>query len=274
MNKYPLNYFTWKSKQTIYNCIYRIVNQTNNKSYIGKAKNIKQRMNRHIKAFQNGKINRLYGAFKHYGLENFYFEILEQNIIDYTENYREIYYIKKYRTYMGFENCEGYNMTLGGDGGDTLSNHSNQKEIRKKARENCKGWKQTEEYKQYMSSIRQGKDNPFYGKQHSKQQIELNRKLSMDNSYSAKIYLIISPTGIETIVTSGLRTFCKNNNMKYSYVCSKVDKGKIHLLDAIKNWNNPRPCDIKRIYNKNNNIEYQNAEEWEFKVIDKGTRWK
>lgn len=53
---------------------------------------------------------------KKYGIENFYIELVEDNISDEDINEKEIFYIKQYNSYIDFENSNGYNATLGGDG--------------------------------------------------------------------------------------------------------------------------------------------------------------
>lgn len=54
-----------------------------------------------------------YNAMKKYGPEHFHFEVIEET--DNPEE-REQYWIQKLRTYVGFDDCNGYNATLGGDG--------------------------------------------------------------------------------------------------------------------------------------------------------------
>lgn len=83
--------------------IYQIINQINNKSYVGQSRNIEKRWSDH-------KVSNLdyplYRAFKKYGIENFSFLILEACEID-ELNEKEIYWIKKI-------NPE-YNQTEGGN---------------------------------------------------------------------------------------------------------------------------------------------------------------
>ena len=57
----------------------------------------------------------LYDAMSKYGVQNFTFEPIEQ--IENSEELckREVYYIDKLQTYVGFDDCNGYNATLGGD---------------------------------------------------------------------------------------------------------------------------------------------------------------
>lgn len=65
------------------------------------------------------------------------------------------------------------NLTDGGDGGDTISNHPNRKEILKKKSESMKGKKNALGYKftpeqiKSLSKRMRGEGNPFFGKTHS-----------------------------------------------------------------------------------------------------------
>ena len=98
--------------------IYKYTNLINGKVYIGQSDNINQRR----KAHRNSPFNPnsstyncvFYRAIRKYGLENFKFEIIEECSKD-KLNERERYWIKYYRSYLGFKDCNGYNMTLGGD---------------------------------------------------------------------------------------------------------------------------------------------------------------
>lgn len=106
------------------NIIYQITNLVNYKTYIGKTtKTIEERFTRHC---YNSKTQNtyLYRAMRKYGINNFIIEVLEEtNDI----NEREIYWIKILQP--------DYNMTSGGDGGDT-SNSPNFKEAMKLVHEN------------------------------------------------------------------------------------------------------------------------------------------
>ena len=60
--------------------IYRFLNIKTNLSYIGQSIDIEKRLKEHKRrAFQKGKeyYKKLYKAIREYGLENFYFEIVE-----------------------------------------------------------------------------------------------------------------------------------------------------------------------------------------------------
>lgn len=90
------------------NSIYLITNKVNSKTYIGKTtKSLQERFKRHC---YNHKTQNtyLYRAMRKYGIENFTIELLEETQ---SLNKQEIYWIKTLKPH--------YNMTIGGDGGDT-----------------------------------------------------------------------------------------------------------------------------------------------------------
>lgn len=97
--------------------IYFITNNETGEKYVGKTTNIKRRKNEH---FNKLKINRhinkkMQNSWNKYGEKAFAFDFIEFDISSEQElNEKEIYYIKKYDS---FNN--GYNLTLGGDGGNT-----------------------------------------------------------------------------------------------------------------------------------------------------------
>ena len=104
--------------------IYKITNLINNKLYIGKTSvSIKKRFKEHIiDSKKKEEQNRpLYKAFNKYGIENFKIEIIEDNLTDSEACNREQFWIANYQTYIGFDNCNGYNATLGGDSKHTYN---------------------------------------------------------------------------------------------------------------------------------------------------------
>lgn len=92
--------------------IYKITNKINSKCYIGKtARTINERWKEHQRNVTKYPNLPLYRAFIKYGLINFEISKVEQcdnSILD----EREIYWIKTYDSYHN-----GYNCTLGGEGG-------------------------------------------------------------------------------------------------------------------------------------------------------------
>lgn len=113
-----------------YNCIYKITNVVNNKIYIGKAKDLKKRINQHIKAAQAWKYqdennlghkhkSRLYPAMNLYGYDNFIVDVIESNISENILNEREKYWISYFNT---IDDKIGYNIASGGNGGNLFKN--------------------------------------------------------------------------------------------------------------------------------------------------------
>ena len=151
--------------------IYKTTNHVNSKIYIGQDKN------NNPKYLGSGKI--LYLAIQKYGVENFNKEILEvcESVEDLNE--REKYWISFYDS---TNRSIGYNIALGGNGGDTLSKHPNKKEIGKRIGEsNKKIWEDkdyrinmsvirknqiTEETREKLSKSSKGENNGMYGKSH------------------------------------------------------------------------------------------------------------
>lgn len=94
--------------------IYKITNLVNGKVYIGQSQDIYIRWYDHKKSSRKKKKNiALYYAFAKYGIENFSFEIVEECPLEELDE-KEILYIKKYNSYINWENANGYNMTVGG----------------------------------------------------------------------------------------------------------------------------------------------------------------
>lgn len=91
--------------------IYIIKNTINNKVYIGQTiQSIERRFNKHKSDYNLKKYDtKLTRAFNKYGIENFYIELLEENIEESLLDEKEIFWIKKYDSYNN-----GYNSTLGG----------------------------------------------------------------------------------------------------------------------------------------------------------------
>jgi group I intron endonuclease len=100
--------------------IYRIINNINGHSYIGKGATIEARWQRHKENARKGKKTHLYNAIRFYGWEKFTFEkilILGENNSKIL-NCMERSFIQEFHTfYLDPEYKGGYNETPGGDGG-------------------------------------------------------------------------------------------------------------------------------------------------------------
>ncbi len=98
-------------------CIYKHTCIVNGKSYIGQTCN---RPSRRWKGSGRGYEDQVFGrAIQKYGWENFTHEILEKDLTLTQANEREKYWIAYYHTYINDPECNGYNLTPGGDGGDS-----------------------------------------------------------------------------------------------------------------------------------------------------------
>lgn len=99
--------------------IYIIKNKINKKVYIGQTLfTVEERFKQHIKSSKGNKsYYKIYRAMNKYGIENFYYEILEELVPENIINDREIYWIEKYNS---FKN--GYNSNAGGEGRSIYKN--------------------------------------------------------------------------------------------------------------------------------------------------------
>ena len=152
--------------------IYKTTNLINNKFYVGKDK-----YNNPL-YLGSGKI--LKEAIKKYGKGNFIKEVLEVCKSIEEMNERETFWIKELNAIN-----VGYNIALGGEGGDTISNNPRKDEISKKHSEwllennTTRGRKKTEEEinkwrESYIGKYR-GENNPNYG---SKRNESTKKKIS------------------------------------------------------------------------------------------------
>jgi len=91
--------------------IYKIVNNINNKVYIGATKQtLKMRFKSHLVDKRKGKnTSALYNAIKKYSDANWEIKLIEDNISEKDIDQREQFYIKQYNSYK-----KGYNCSLGG----------------------------------------------------------------------------------------------------------------------------------------------------------------
>lgn len=98
--------------------IYIIKNKINNKLYIGQATNSLKRWETHLKEANASKPKIIIDqAIKKYGVKNFWYEILEYQILNYDE--REKFWIKEYNSQVP----NGYNVSPGGKGVGSGINH-------------------------------------------------------------------------------------------------------------------------------------------------------
>ena len=107
--------------------IYKITNQINNKIYIGQTtRTLQERIYSYRQEFLYAKISRpIIAAMRLYGIENFIFEILEDDISSKEElDEKEKYYIQFYSS-LTYQN--GYNVELGGNSAGKHSEETKKK---------------------------------------------------------------------------------------------------------------------------------------------------
>ena len=121
----------------------------------------------HLKQVLNNRKSKLYNRHKYYTIKQILvsnklpiIEIMYDNLTEYEAFTYEKILIEKYKNQLT-------NMTNGGSGGDTLSNHPNKLSIYDKIKKSNTGKHHTAEYRKNMSIGRIGKNNPFYGKTHT-----------------------------------------------------------------------------------------------------------
>jgi len=116
--------------------IYKVTNTINGKVYIGKTtKALSDRKSVHLKNIRSGISTKFYNTIRKYGIDNFVWEVLDcAEDVRYL-NELECKYISEYKSF-----SDGYNMTIGGDGGDTISNKSPEDKKRQGAKRGNVPW--------------------------------------------------------------------------------------------------------------------------------------
>ena len=99
--------------------IYFIINQKTQQRYVGQTTNFSRRQQEHLSKLinHNHPNPKLQSSFNVYGKDNFIFEKIKFDDISKEElNFQEQHFIQLYDSYNN-----GFNLTLGGSGGDTRS---------------------------------------------------------------------------------------------------------------------------------------------------------
>lgn len=201
--------------------IYKTTNVVNGKIYIGKSK---KDLNA-SKGYMGSGIQ-ITEAIRKYGKHNFKKDILEDNIKDLnTLNERETYYIQLHRS---SDRSIGYNISLGGDGGDTITQNPRRDEI---------------------VESRTGENNPFFGRHHSKKtrralrDMMINRKLTDDQKLKISKGLRAayqngskSPTITDQMRRAARERFLKNNPSKTKEWKEKTSKRMALNNPERKDW--------------------------------------
>lgn len=188
--------------------IYKATNKINSKCYVGQTvKDLSVRKKKHLYASKQYKYC-FYNAINKYGFDNFEWEVLCDCESGEEMDEMEFHYIKQYHSY---KTENGYNMSLGGEGGDNYTYNPNKEKIIQNIKNNWKinghpwtGRKHTEESKEKMSKSHKGLKHSEDTKEKFS---EIRKNMVGEKNALSKKWKIIFPDGKEKIITS-LRNFC------------------------------------------------------------------
>jgi group I intron endonuclease len=166
--------------------IYRALNLVNGKSYIGKSEEstLNKRKAQHIRCSSN-PCYMFHFALRKYGIDYWEWSVLEELDDSKSLIEAEVRWIEKHRSYIGFPDCHGYNMTLGGEGGAANKDHPNKVTIYEKISRGNAGKnhflnKMSEDDREmFLDKHRRGVNNPSHGKPRTKLQLDAIRKTGM-----------------------------------------------------------------------------------------------
>jgi group I intron endonuclease len=147
--------------------VYKTTNLLNGKIYVGKD-------SRNLPAYL-GSGSLLNRAIEKYGVQNFVKEILDTCVSEEELNEREKFWIRELHA---TDKAIGYNIAMGGEGGDTITQHPQREEICAKRKETFKARNisPTDECRK-LAAIGRKKTHPRYGTEVSEEaKAEANRK--------------------------------------------------------------------------------------------------
>ena len=137
--------------------IYRATNKINGKVYIGFTAHWPQRINGHNydRRYGNANNKAFYNAINKHGWEAFEWNaIYQSHDFEHTLTVMEPHFINENRSWVGFDDCNGYNITLGGEGTTGWKRSS---ELVESHRQQMIGRKQTREHvEKRMKKLREG----------------------------------------------------------------------------------------------------------------------
>ncbi len=137
--------------------IYQILNKVTGKSYVGKSKDYSARFRRHQENAKRKINRRLYDSINFHGIENFELILLEDlgEVSKSFADEREKFWVENLNTLMP----NGYNMTKGGDGGNTLESWTDEEKQKLWSEQGKKrtGKSRSESTKKLLSEIFKGR---------------------------------------------------------------------------------------------------------------------
>lgn len=242
--------------------IYKATNKITGKCYIGFDSNYPERVSEHLKGAFN-KNNTAYStifykSIRKHGKENFDWEIQYQSREKhYTLNVMENHFINEYRSYIKFNDCNGYNMTLGGEGtfGKILSNYKSYKFLEEDKIIEIVNLKQFCELNNLnyncMVLISTGKKKSYKGYRNTSNIDYIIPKIHKNMNYK-----IINPKG-KIITLNNPSEFCIKNKLSYSCIL-RIISGECKYYKGYRNIKFPHYVPQKGkpyyFYDSNKNI--------------------
>jgi hypothetical protein len=222
--------------------IYKITSLINNKIYIGKDTTSDPNY------FGSGLL--IKRAFEKYGRENFIKEVIDTTD-DYNElSKKEIYWISYYNS---TDRKIGYNISKGGDGGDTLSNHPELDLIREKISNNS--YTKGRTYEEAFGEKR--------AKDYKKKLSESNTRHSLGKSYD-DLYSLEKSENIKKIISNNTKAswdeerkkthskLAKDNILKSLLSESSIIKNREYLNERWSEWRENEFNIIKSLIDSSN----------------------
>lgn len=135
--------------------IYKITNTVTGKCYVGFSKDAKYRFERHISLAERGVNRRLYDSMRKHGISNFALEIIATCDTKDEAAQLEKFWISELNSIMP----HGYNMTAGGEGGNTLQGWTEAEKVELYSRQakTRTGFTHSEETRRKISDSHRGK---------------------------------------------------------------------------------------------------------------------
>jgi group I intron endonuclease len=223
--------------------IYQAINIQNGKSYIGKTtQNFEEYKQWHIEnAFDKKIKKRFYDSLRKYGSNNFKWLILGEiesyNLEELTQqlNEAEKESIWIFRTFgadgITFDNIYGYNMTIGGEGGNTIKGLSREdrEKRNKKIGSSSKGRIKTLETRQKLSVSHKGKKLSIEKrKEKSKRQKKVMENLELRKKISTTLSQTLSNPEVKKRMSNCTKELHKNPEYRKNYMNGRPRGEKHH----------------------------------------------
>ena len=213
--------------------LYVIMNEKAKKYYVGITSNAEKRKNTHFSSLSRNCHHNLYlqRSFNKNGADVFKFIVLFDGLSKEKASEIEVYVIKTFKKFL-------YNISRVSSGGDIVSYHPNNAEIRKKISKASRDqWaNRDEEFKKRMSDRMKGSNNHMYGQTHDE---EARRKIS-----AAHIGKRLTKEHIEKMVRTRRERFTQEELSSIASAALKKRYSKQEERDRTaestrRNWQNP-----------------------------------